>query len=109
MRYLLLVCTDQTGEPENAADVPIDQWVSELDASGERITGERLATEEAKVVRRRGDRLLITDGPFAETKEQIAGFDLIEAETPERALEIAARHPMARAGLIELRPFFQWD
>ncbi|MGN6199029.1 YciI family protein [Humibacter sp.] len=106
MRYMLLICTDPTGEPESEADVSIDQWVDELAASGERIVGERLPAETAKVVRRRGDRLLITDGPFAESKEQIAGFDLIEAESLERALEIAARHPMARGGLVEVRQFY---
>lgn len=108
MRYLLLICTDPTGEPESTADVPIQQWVDELTASGERTDGDRLVVEDSKVVRRRGDRLLVTDGPYAESKEQIAGFDLIEAETPERALEIAARHPMARAGLVEVLPFYQW-
>lgn len=106
MRYMLLICTDPTGEPEESADVPIDQWVDEVTASGERTDGERLPVETAKVVRRRGDRVLITDGPFAESKEQIAGFDLIEADSLDRALEIAARHPMARAGLVEVRQFF---
>jgi hypothetical protein len=103
---MLLICTDPTGEPEESADVPIDQWVDEVTASGERTDGERLPVETAKVVRRRGDRVLITDGPFAESKEQIAGFDLIEADSLDRALEIAARHPMARAGLVEVRQFF---
>ncbi|QDZ14058.1 YciI family protein [Humibacter ginsenosidimutans] len=106
MRYLLLICTDPTGEPERPGDVAIDDWVTETDGSGERIVGERLPAENAKVVRRRGDRVQITDGPFAETKEQIAGFDLIEAESLDRALEIAARHPMARGGLVEVRPFY---
>ena len=109
MRYLLLIVSDPTGEPEETADVPIQQWVDELRASGERTDGDRLAADDTKVVRRRGDRLLVTDGPYAETKEQIAGFDLIEAETPERALEIAARHPMSRAGLVQVMPFYQWD
>jgi len=103
---MLLICTDPTGESEADADVSIDEWVDELDASGERIVGEQLPASTAKVVRRRGDRVLITDGPFAETKEQIAGFDLIEAESLDRALEIAARHPMARGGLVEVRQFY---
>ncbi|MGA0566252.1 YciI family protein [Rathayibacter sp. KR2-224] len=106
MRYMLLICTDPTAEPEAPGDLPIDDWVAETDGSGERIMGERLPAETAKVVRRRGDRVLITDGPFAESKEQIAGFDLIEAESLDRALEIAARHPMARGGLVEVRQFY---
>lgn len=106
MRYMLLICTDPTGEQEAAGDVSIDQWVAETDGSGERLLGERLPAETAKVVRRRGDSLFVTDGPFAESKEQIAGFDLIEAESLDRALEIAARHPMARGGLVEVRQFY---
>jgi hypothetical protein len=106
MRYMLLICTDPTGESEAPGDVPIEQWVEETDGSGERIIGERLPGENAKVVRRRGDRVIVTDGPFAETKEQLAGFDVIEAASLERALEIAARHPMARGGLVEVRPYY---
>ncbi|MHA7986832.1 YciI family protein [Rathayibacter sp. CAU 1779] len=105
MRYLLLICTDPTGEDEVPGDLTIDEWVAETDGSGERIVGERLPVETSKVVRRRGERVHVTDGPFAESKEQIAGFDLIEADSLERALEIAARHPMARAGLVEVRQF----
>ncbi|NNC10921.1 hypothetical protein HII28_03380 [Planctomonas sp. JC2975] len=108
MRYLLLICTDPTGEDDAPGDLTIDEWVAETDGSGERIVGERLPVETAKVVRRRGDRVHVTDGPFAESKEQIAGFDLIEADSLERALEIAARHPMARAGLVEVRQFYAW-
>ena len=106
MRYMLLICTEPSGEPEAPGDISIDEWVAETDGSGERLLGERLPAETAKVVRRRGERLLVTDGPFAESKEQIAGFDLIEAESLERALEIASRHPMARSGLVEVRQFY---
>jgi hypothetical protein len=106
MRYMLLICTDPSGEPEAPGDISIDEWVAETDGSGERLLGERLPAETAKVVRRRGERLLITDGPFAESKEQIAGFDVIEAESLDRALEIASRHPMARGGLVEVRQFY---
>lgn len=60
--------------------------------------------ETAKTVRVRDGRIAITDGPFAETKEQLAGFYLIDAATEEEALKIAARIPPARAGSIEVRP-----
>jgi len=103
---MLLICTDPSGEPEAPGDISIDEWVAETDGAGERLLGERLPAETAKVVRRRGERLLITDGPFAESKEQIAGFDVIEAESLDRALEIASRHPMARGGLVEVRQFY---
>lgn len=60
--------------------------------------------ESAKTLRVRNGRVSITDGPFAETKEQLAGFYMIEAPTHEEALKIAARIPPAREGSIEVRP-----
>jgi hypothetical protein len=58
---------------------------------------------EAKTVRRRNGDLLVTDGPLAKTPEPIAGFNLLECETLEEALEISSRHPMAKHGSLELR------
>jgi len=60
--------------------------------------------ETAKTVRVRGGRLSITDGPFAETKEQLAGFYLIDAENHDEAVRIASQIPPAREGSIEVRP-----
>ena len=57
-------------------------------------------------MRRRGTELLVTDGPFAETKEQIAGFDVLECADLDEALEVGAKHPMAKFGMLELRPFW---
>jgi hypothetical protein len=50
--------------------------------------------------------VLVTDGPFAETKEWIAGFDILECANLDEAIDIAAKHPMARFGRIEIRPFW---
>ena len=50
--------------------------------------------------------MLIADGPFAETKEQIAGYDIIECADLDEAIEVAAKHPVARFGTIEVRPFW---
>jgi YCII-related domain len=65
-------------------------------------------------IRERGDlnevrqgEILVADGPFAETKEQIAGFDILECAEPGEALEAARKHPVARLGAIELRPFME--
>ncbi len=70
--------------------------------------GNRLGgADQAVTVRRRNGKVTVTDGPFAETKEQIAGFDLIECASREEALEVAAKHSMARFGRIEVRPFWQ--
>jgi hypothetical protein len=61
--------------------------------------------DQAITVRKRNGRVLKTDGPFAETKEWIAGFDVIECASLDEAIEVAAKHPMARFGKIEIRPF----
>ncbi len=70
--------------------------------------GERLRpSRDATTVRVRNAEVLLADGPFAETKEQIAGFDIIECADLDQALDVAAKHPVARFGLIEVRPFWQ--
>lgn len=80
--------------------------VDDLVASGELVVTHALADPSlAKTVTVRDDGgAITTDGPFAEAKEQLAGFFLIDCETPERAVEIAARMPEAGLGLIEVRP-----
>ena len=116
MKYLLLVCWDtermngQT-EPEPGTAPPEDEegfpWVDELQASGIWLTGDQLAPpRRARSVRVRGGKKLVTDGPFAETKEAVGGFDLIECGSLEEAVEIAASHPLAEAGTIEVRPLW---
>jgi hypothetical protein len=105
MRFLMLVCTDPEGE-----DVDLDtteQWVFDTDSSGQRVLGERLRPPgDAKTVRVREGRLLVTDGPYAEAKEWIAGFDILECVDLDEAVAVAARHPMARAGRLEVRAFW---
>jgi len=107
MRYLMLICGDPSGETYDPKQDNIDSWVAEMDGSGVRIVGNRLAgVDKAVTVRKRNGKVLTTDGPFAETKEWIAGFDVIECASLEEATEVAARHPMARLGRIEVRPFW---
>ncbi len=67
-------------------------------------TGGLRPPAEAKTIRVRRRQLLLSDGPFAETKEQIAGFCVIECADLEEAIEAAARHPAAGYGTIEIRP-----
>lgn len=77
----------------------------ELADSGEMIVSEALADpSQALRVTVRDGRTITTDGPFAEVKEQLAGFYLVDCETTQRALEIAARIPEAALGLVEVRP-----
>jgi hypothetical protein len=116
MKYLLLVCWDaermdgQT-EPDrskaSAADEEPFPWVDNLQAQGIWLTGDQLAPpRRARSVRVRGGKKLVTDGPFAETKEAVGGFDLLECDSLEEAVEIAASHPLAEAGTIEVRPLW---
>ena len=63
----------------------------------------------ATTIRVRDGELLVSDGPFAETKEVIAGYDLLECADLDEAIEVARTHPMARAGRLELRPFADPD
>jgi hypothetical protein len=68
--------------------------------------GSRLRpTADAITVRTREGEVLISDGPFAETKEQIAGYDIIECADLREAIEVAGAHPTTRHGTIEIRPF----
>ena len=74
--------------------VPIMEWLEDIDAT---------------LVRSRGGKVLVTDGPFAEAKEWIAGLDLLEVSGLDEAIEVAATHPMARGGLMVLSPLWPFD
>jgi hypothetical protein len=111
MRYVLFVCLGEDFEmgPEDEAEIgpATDGWVEEMDGRGVRLFGSQLEwVDKARTVRLKGDQVLVTDGPFAETKEQIAGFDILECNDLDEALEVAAKHPMAKFGMLELRPFW---
>jgi hypothetical protein len=106
MKYMMFVCTDTEPETDESLVPDIDTWVAENDAKGRRVDGSVLApTSSATTVRVRGGELLISDGPFAETKEVIAGFDILECADLDEAIEVARAHPMAYGGRIELRAF----
>jgi hypothetical protein len=106
-RYMMLVCSDPAvGPQEPAREEPAAPWVAEMDDQGIRLFGSELEPAgSARTVRVRDKHALVTDGPFAETKEQIAGFAVLECANIDEAIEAAARHPMARAGIVEVRPF----
>ena len=106
-RYMMLVCTDPAVDPlEFDRTEPVGPWVAEMDGRGVRLFGSELEPPSAaRTVRVREKQAIVTDGPFAETKEQVAGFDVLECADLDEAIEAAARHPMARAGILEVRPF----
>jgi hypothetical protein len=111
MRYLMFVCVDEElVNPESVKDMPRDAmaWVEEMDRRGVRVTGNRLAAlPTATTVRVREGEVVLADGPFAETKEHIAGYDILECADLDEAIEVAGKHPVARIGAIEVRPFAQ--
>ncbi len=104
MKFMMLVCSDS--EPDEDRSDNIEQWVADVDSRGQRVLGSALAApESATTVRVRKGELLLSDGPFTETKEVIVGFDVLECAHLDEAIEIARAHPMARLGQLELRPF----
>ena len=94
--------------PRSADDV--EAWVEEMDGRGVRLFGEVLRPpEDATGVMVRDGRVVVSDGPFTESKEWIAGIDFLEVRDLDEAIEVAAGHPMARAGLMVLTPAWPFD
>jgi hypothetical protein len=112
MRYALLVCVDESAEPTPAeADqryAEFTEFEDEMAARGVLKARERLRPTALATTVRVGERgLVVADGPFAETKEQIAGFYIIECADLDEAIEVAARNPAAAFGTIEVRPVWE--
>ncbi|MGD0553882.1 MAG: YciI family protein [Streptosporangiaceae bacterium] len=111
MKYMLLIYNNQSvyqdlpEEERQALFADVDAIMTELKESGELLGSMALADQSlSKTVRVRDGVIETTDGPFAEAKEQFAGYLAIDCETPERALEIAARWPDAKYFAMEVRP-----
>jgi hypothetical protein len=101
---------DTPAEPDPEHDISIEEWLADVDGRGKRITGDALRpVGDATTVRRSQGRVIVTDGPFTESKEWIAGFDILECDDLDEAIAIAARHPQANGGKLELRPFMTDD
>jgi hypothetical protein len=84
------------------------QLIQQLDADGKYLAGEELkSAATAKTVRVRDGKPMVTDGPFAETREQVGGFFLIDAKDLDEATAIAGRIPSARMGTVEIRPVME--
>ncbi len=116
MKYLLLVCIEEppalaleTAEEIASWDVEgedIKPWLAEAAERGTRLFGSQVSKPaNAATVRVRAGEVVVSDGPYAETKEWMAGFDVIECADMEEAIDIASRHPVAQFGMIEVRPF----
>ena len=116
MKFLMLVCVEgdsfenDAAVEEAAADTEDSgsfPWLDDVMARGIRLDGDRLRPpSQAKTVQVRDGEVLISDGPFAETKEVICGYDVLECANMEEAVRVAAAHPVAAFGKIEVRPFW---
>lgn len=108
MKYMLLVYFDEQalGEAEReACYVESAQLTQELNSNGKYLSANPLhPTATATSVRVRNGKRLVTDGPFAETREQLGGYFLVEAKNLDEAINISARIPMVHTGTIEIRP-----
>jgi len=112
MRYLLLIGGEDDGSGITSKDVCAENesvaWAEEMTRRRVLLNGQVLRPpEDATTVRVRGGEVLLSDGPFAETKEQIGGLCVIECADLDEALEIAAAHPVARYGMVEVRPIWE--
>jgi hypothetical protein len=106
MKYMMIVCVDPSVDPAQAeGGMDIESWVSEMDGRGVRLEGHPLPPGDATTIRVRNSEVLVSDGPFAETKELMVGYDLLECADLDEAIEVASKHPLARRGAMELRPF----
>ncbi len=113
MQYLLMIYDDEQNwlnMDESQQGKLIERYIAleeDLKAKGQYVGGARLTeVENATSVRIREGDTLITDGPFAETKEQLGGYFLVECDNLDQATEIAARIPSAEIGTIEVRPLW---
>jgi hypothetical protein len=108
MKYMLLIYLDEQALSETERQecyAESTQLAHQIHASGQYLAANPLhPTSMATSVRVRNGKRLVTDGPFAETREQLGGYFLIEANNLDEAIAIAARIPMARKGTVEVRP-----
>lgn len=116
MRYLLLIygneaqATNATPEEQEAEFNAYNTFGEMVQQRGALIAGEALQpTSSATTVRVRGGKVVTTDGPFAETKEQLGGFYMIKAKNLDEAIEIAGQIPGAKYGSVEVRPIMEFE
>jgi hypothetical protein len=114
MRYVLLICADESAaaamspDEEKTMDEGYTAFAEEMGRRGVLRGGERLRpTTDSTTVRVRGGEVVTSDGPFAETKEQIGGYFIVECDDLDQAVEVASRLPAAEHGSIEVRPIWE--
>ena len=112
MRYLILIYENEA-KATQPSEAELQRWfdyTDRLKASGSHLGGEALQpTSTATTVRVRDGKLLTTDGPFAETKEQLGGFYMVDCENLDEALKWASKIPCVDTGSVEVRPIMEFD
>ncbi len=99
-----------TAEESAATAAAVRSWVELMSERGVAADGGPLrSAREARIVRVRDSEVLVSDGPYAETKEQIGGYEVIECASLDEAVRLAASHPLARSAAVEVRPFWMGD
>jgi hypothetical protein len=113
MRYMLLICSDEKAEaqaPRAEMEAIVQghmRFAEEVRQAGKMVAGERLRPEdEASRIRLKAGQRQVMDGPFAETKEALGGFYLIECDTRQEAVDWARKIPLREGGFIEVRPIW---
>jgi hypothetical protein len=111
MKYMLLIYLDEQALSETERQecyAESTQLAQQLHSTGQYVAANPLhPIAMATSVRMRGGKRLVTDGPFAETREQLGGYFLVEANNLDEAIGIAGRIPMARKGTVEVRPVIE--
>ena len=111
MKYVLLMCDEEAESPSNEelwADPVHQAWWEDVQRRGGLLAGQRLRpVVDATTVRVRDGETLVSDGPFAETKDFVGGFVMVDCENLDDAIAIAAGHPYARRGGVEIRPVWE--
>ena len=112
MRYVMLICNDEkamlNADDESPVLAEYGEFTEEMGQRGVLQGGERLRpTTDATTVRVRDGEVLTSDGPFAETKEQIGGYFVVQCKDLDEAIGVAAKIPGARHGSIEVRPIWE--
>jgi hypothetical protein len=111
MRYMLLICEEESptaGAVSDDMSAEYAAFMQEIMESKELVGGERLRySDTATSVRVRNGKTATTDGPFAETREQLGGYFIVDVTDLDRALALAAKLPAAKTGVVEVRPIWE--
>jgi len=116
VKYMMMFWVDETAtataDEDAAIMIAVKSWVEQMTERGVMVHGGALRSAgEAAIVQVRDGEMLVSDGPFAETKEQIGGYDVVECANLDAAIRVAAGHPLARTAKVEVRPYWDapWD